>query len=486
MSGPFLAILDPQHNFAPAGGVKIDFSENTSAYQGHLATFDSLLPSDWQGKEITGSIVRLPLRNRESDISNKVVKSHEISQLLHDFIKDEMNIALLFLENVKTIELYEINELGKKTQIAVSTVTRSPPEVASEGFKTHTTSIATTTQRGDDTKAWRLLRCPFPQEDAISLLAQRTGFDPGLTLTDNKLLPDVSAAVPLSIADHTETSGRLFTFLPLPMNTGFPGHIHALFALTQSRQNLRNSEDTGIVRGSNDRYLHFVPSTSSFTHRHCPFSILVEWNKVLFETFIPKAWARLLEILTTDDQLTEVFRAWPPLQPKATYGDSLAWKTFPSNVFQQVLSSKMAVWPVYGASSFRPLESVLVAPPTIKEEIVAVLSSIGLEITRPPGYIVDIIVAQEYSKVILTPEVAHTTLLVSCVEETLFFTHCVVETCQSTGIFLDGRYYCHLGIPPFYGGSQQCCEPPHHPSCWWSKGRSRPHALKAFLNAYFT
>ena len=150
---------------------------------------------------------------------------------------------------------------------------------------------------------------------------------------------------------------------------------------------------------------------------------MVEWNKVLFEDFIPKAWARLLEVLTTDDRLTEVFRAWPPSQPKATCGDSLAWRTFPSSVFQQIISSKLAVWPVYGASAFRPLESVLVAPPAIKEEIVATLSSVGFEITRPPGYIVDIIIAQEYSKVILTPKVAHMTLLVSCAEEALFFTH---------------------------------------------------------------
>lgn len=127
----FLAILDPQHNFAPGGGVKIAFSENTSTYQGHLTTFDSLLPNDWQGKEFTGSIVRLPLRNRESDNSNKVIESHEISQLLQDFIEDEMNIALLFLENVKTIELYEINERERRTQIAVCSITRSPPAVVS-------------------------------------------------------------------------------------------------------------------------------------------------------------------------------------------------------------------------------------------------------------------------------------------------------------------------------------------------------------------
>lgn len=275
MSGSFFAILDPQHKFAPSGGVKIDFSANTSTYQGHLTTFNSLLPNDWQGKEFTGSIIRLPLRNRESGISNKVVESHEISQLLHDFIKDEMNIALLFLENVKTIELYEINERSNRTRIAVSTITRSPPPVAAQGYKTYTASIAITTQRGDNTKVWRVLRSPFPHEEAISLLARKTGSDPSLTLTNNKLLPDVSLAVPLSIADHTETSGRLFTFLPLPMKTGFPGHIHALFALTQSRQNLRNSEDTGIVQGSNDRY---IPSLyHPLDHSLIFISLLASW-----------------------------------------------------------------------------------------------------------------------------------------------------------------------------------------------------------------
>ena len=69
-----------------------------------------------------------------------------------------------------------------------------------------------TTQRGNNTKAWRLLRCLFAQEDAISLLAQRTGIDPSLMLTDNKLPPDVSAAIPLSIADHMDTSGQTIYF----------------------------------------------------------------------------------------------------------------------------------------------------------------------------------------------------------------------------------------------------------------------------------
>ena len=47
------------------------------------------------------------------------------------------------------------------------------------------------------------------------------------------------------VTTQAVTGGRLFTFLPLPLKTGFPAHVHALFALTQSRQNLHNSGETG-------------------------------------------------------------------------------------------------------------------------------------------------------------------------------------------------------------------------------------------------
>ena len=74
------------------------------------------------------------------------------------------------------------------------------------------------------------------------------------------MIPDVSLAIPLSIATQAETGGRLFTFLPLPLKTGFPTHIHAPFALTQSRQYLRNSGEAGIVSQADDQYVlvHFL------------------------------------------------------------------------------------------------------------------------------------------------------------------------------------------------------------------------------------
>ncbi|KAG7442183.1 uncharacterized protein BT62DRAFT_906721 [Guyanagaster necrorhizus] len=67
-----------------------------------------------------------------------------------------------------------------------------------------------------------------------------------------------------------QTSGHLFTYLLLPIYTGFSCHIHGLFVLTQLRQNLTNKIEIGIVHRSND-------------------SILVEWNQLLFDKCLPKA-----------------------------------------------------------------------------------------------------------------------------------------------------------------------------------------------------
>ncbi|KIO19908.1 hypothetical protein M407DRAFT_82184 [Tulasnella calospora MUT 4182] len=63
----------------------------------------------------------------------------------------------------------------------------------------------------------------------------------------DKLFPHVALAFPVPDATLSPTqtfSGRLFTLLPLPIITHFPLHIHAALALTSSRQNLRNADET--------------------------------------------------------------------------------------------------------------------------------------------------------------------------------------------------------------------------------------------------
>lgn len=193
------------------------------------------------------------MRSMMSKISAKIVRANEISQLFHDFVTEEIDISLLFLQNITSIEIHEVNEQGKSTCVATSVISRSASTACGDGNLTYKSFITKNSQGKEQEKVWRLLHCPFPREEAVAHLAGRQINNPSSTLKEHKLVPNISLAVPLSITTQAETGGRLFTFLPLPLKTGFPAHVHALFALTQSRQHLRNSGETGIVSQAADQ-----------------------------------------------------------------------------------------------------------------------------------------------------------------------------------------------------------------------------------------
>jgi hypothetical protein len=239
-------------SFTDTYGKRINLVQSFNTHTDQLSSFDWFLNHGWKDTAFEGTIIRCPLRNITSKISAKIVRADEITQLFHDFITEEIDISLLFLQNITSIEIHEVNEQGKSTCVATSIISRSASTACGDGNKTYKSTITKNSQGKVHEKVWCLLHCPFPQEEAVALLAKRQINNPSSTLKEHKLVPNVSLAVPLSITTQAEMGGRLFTFLPLPLKTGFPAHIHALFALTQSRQHLRNSGETGIVSQAAD------------------------------------------------------------------------------------------------------------------------------------------------------------------------------------------------------------------------------------------
>jgi hypothetical protein len=147
--------------------------------------------------------------------------------------------------------------------------------------------------------------------------------------------------------------------------------------------------------------------------------VVIEWNKLLFDEFIPRAWRVLLEVLVQADGIIDVFRAWPKKQPKTLSGDTVYWQSLPTRVLHFVLSSRSPVWPVYSLLKNSPMEykvldDLMTSQPTIPESVLRSLTTMGLELTRPPAYLVDEIknlVDPRY--VILAPKTAHDALLVN-------------------------------------------------------------------------
>ncbi|KAF7320872.1 BTB domain-containing protein [Mycena chlorophos] len=404
ISGPTLAVLDPHHNFTSSGGTRLEFVPKAVDYKDQLDAFGFFLGPDARDHAFPGSIIRLPLRKpgAQSSISSKSVDPKEILQLFDDFIREEeIGISLLFLKNVTSVEIHQVDEQGNSQLLAKSSISKTEPTSWTVGKERYTSFQCITvieTPKGRIEKKWRIVHSYFSEADSQSLLAFRLGHDPRPVLAKHKLLSEMAIAMPMSILDAEEKGGRLFTYLPLPLRTGFPGHVHALFALTASRQNLNNGGEIGIVKGSED-------------------SVLVEWNYILFESFLPRTWAALLPVLIQQDRLGDIFRAWPPSQTGVFGGDTAYWQTLPAKLLECIVGSKAAVWPVAQGSTskeqaFAELGSVLVVSTDVDDTTVLALADAGLRLTKLPEHVAKLLpglLPTQYT--LLSPIVAHGQLL---------------------------------------------------------------------------
>ncbi len=157
-----------------------------------------------------------------------------------------------------------------------------------------------------------------------------------------------------------------------------------------------------IVRGSDD-------------------SVLIEWNQLLFEKYLPSAWAALLPVLIEEDALKQIYELGRLHKPIVETGDGTYWQDLPRNLLSAVASSGSVVWPLVPRSPksnsrntevapFQNLRSVIVAGSAIDVKALQALVDSGLNIIQPPEYIMK----SEINHTALTPDIAHAGLLVSC------------------------------------------------------------------------
>ncbi|TCD64785.1 hypothetical protein EIP91_003622 [Steccherinum ochraceum] len=384
MSGSFLAVLDPHHSFSEEGGLKVDITADAKKYADHFAAFnvEKLVPSYVAGTPLDGTIIRLPLRleGSESRISTKTLTTEEIRQLLVEFVEQEMAVSLLFLSHLTSIKVLEVRNrkhrrLGR-VKIERKTMDCPHPRTEHEEVRVALTLAQSETQF----QIWRLVRVAFRIATCAAILSSRLGYDVRSALQKEKLSPVVALAIPVPLEERSD--GRLFTFLPLPLPTGFPCH------------NLWNCSEKGLVQGTRDQ-------------------LLAEWNKVLFDTFIPRAWASLLHLLaeSVPDLTTDsFFNAWPPASQQVSGGDPYDWQDVGLDVLRVLAEKQSPVWPLAVSGDFAPLNDVLVGQEAQTNYLVA-LSKAGVDVTVPPERIVKMMVDAVENCRMLTPETAHAKLL---------------------------------------------------------------------------
>jgi hypothetical protein len=139
----------------------------------------------------------------------------------------------------------------------------------------------------------------------------------------------------------------------------------------------------------------------------------VQWNTILFQTFIPRTWCYLLEELATRQIVSDIFRIWPPEICSGELGSYCS--SLSKELTRALLAKNAAVWPVYEpqnqSNQFQSLESLVVASPTERESVLRAFARVGISLTLPRRDIFMILRNLPGTR-ILTPDEAHGLLLV--------------------------------------------------------------------------
>jgi len=244
-------VLDPHHRFREhPGGLSINVVDEGHLFQDQLMPFAAAVGDPLQ--PFHGTAFRLPLRTayqaQHSRIKNSTTSIDEIRELIQSFGTNELEDVILFLKHIKTIVIKHINASGEERLVGCVSIDQWP-SVAIGPFGRCTTWKADTSD--PRTRTWSFRQVHHSRSEANATMKKHLGYEMGDLLSIDKLTPTMEVAIPL---DGAPIRGSLFTLLPLPVKTGFPLHLNAVFALTPDRQSLKNLEEIGTP-SSRERYL---------------------------------------------------------------------------------------------------------------------------------------------------------------------------------------------------------------------------------------
>ncbi|KAG9010519.1 hypothetical protein FRB94_010285 [Tulasnella sp. JGI-2019a] len=393
-----LLILDPHNRVEQySGGFSLKLDNNDRhQYRDHFATFKSVLNDNDQTYK--GTAIRLPLRledqAKRSGIKSVPTSVEDVDIMFKDFIKRELREVMLFLKNITNINLYKVGSDGDGKPKLVARAWIEVPVTPLRSLnrsrveESCTYELCIRVEDGDESMSRSWILTQFVENDQITqkVMAARCG-DKLLHLMDSeKLFPHVALAYPIHDAIPTghPIQGKLFTLLPLPIITGFPLHIHAIFALTSSRQSLRNLHD--VAAGSREEFL-------------------VEWNRAIFLHFIPKAWAALLR--HTASMIIPLSVSSYDLWPDVGRGDQVYWRGLDDEMLAYAAPER--IWPVVtqGNSStvaHYPLNDVLLAPTNAEPGLLRILADCDVLVSRPPVHVYALVQkSQAHDSRLMTP-----------------------------------------------------------------------------------
>ncbi|KAK9896543.1 hypothetical protein P389DRAFT_196634 [Cystobasidium minutum MCA 4210] len=327
LSDQSFVVLNPHATLAPQHRKGFSLPQTEwLAYADQLAPFEALGRST--AAPYAGTAIRLPLRTPhqapQSKIKKEAVTEADIATLFMQYLALELEVALLYLRHVRKISFKIIQEdgsvelLGEAEIAAGASIAqmRNVTGLDTPGARKFALTIKSKLGNTSKSKKWYMLHYVEDTRQATNMVEQVFRHTINNRLRDEKLYPHVALAMPEEPLGPQD--GKLFTVLPLPVQTGFPLHVHAMLAITPDRQNLRNNVEHNM---SNSRD-----------------SLLVCWNRTILNQILPQAWRELLLWLRLPGN-----RFYDSLPPHLPAGSTEVWSGLFANLCSNLQED--AIWP---------------------------------------------------------------------------------------------------------------------------------------------
>ncbi|KAG0339354.1 hypothetical protein BG004_006859 [Podila humilis] len=307
VSGRHMVIFDPRLAYLPKrqtmngmvadGAVRIDFLSTQLAqkFPGQVAPYENQFDCDMTS-HYKGTLFRLPLRRHlfEARSFGSAWELDKVQEMIEKWV-DGAKISMLFLKEIQTIRFIDNDRVWSVQKKAEPLEQPSEDAASSEFYKLCITSS------GPDT----------PSKHAAEWLvgiAEAFGKTTPVIreiASVNRWIPHRGIALPLDSSKEeskTKFKGQVFSYLPTPISTEQPFHLHGVFALTSDRRNLITSPTYGTQGAS--------------------------WNEYVLSTLLPPLLIRAMR---------QLFRLQLEKLDKKTVNNS--------NAFLAILSKYFRLWP---------------------------------------------------------------------------------------------------------------------------------------------
>ncbi|KAL8696938.1 MAG: hypothetical protein Q9224_002540, partial [Gallowayella concinna] len=332
LSRQWLLFLDPHREWSPdCGGPTYDILsfQGSVELQNHLKTFQQAKIDTSQAVDAT--VIRIPLRTasqaERSKIVNRQATVEEITKALYDLGQEIREGGMLFLRHVRRITakidgtiLWEARNTGATDEDANADTIRSMKSIPT-AFEQMYAGSSSAGEGKDRSTLYHvnIHYCEGETKSVRSFLLQhlmcRSSGDIALDTwaRKRKLFPWAAVAAPLN--DILPT-GRLFSCLRLPIETGQPVHIHGLFSIVPDRGRLSSSGQTSRDSGS-------------------------EWNGFMFRNCVVTAWTDLLIARSLVAWKQDFYKLWPRLNLSQSID---LWSSLDDHVFDRIIRRRLPVW----------------------------------------------------------------------------------------------------------------------------------------------